>query len=550
MRPMIAFGMFFTALLLVPSLTASASSPTWTVDVGPGYITTAPAVDDRGIYVRTSGFWTGEERPEVLAFTRDGEERWRFSNADVVQHDMAPLLLVPAGQGECGTWPDMVLVGWANGRYDALSASTGEALWNITTPSIGWGITGSSILDGDEVVFPGRASLHRACLADGQATLDVPIGEGWRNGVVRTATGYWVGDEAGVLWHIGDDGAAVEALQLNGSIRHAPLVIDNGLLLHVQHTTSSTIFHYDFTTVVLTNLTGSGASPAVPTAHDNFVFFGDDSGVTSVRCNPVCAVVDRHQTTVNGEMVWTPFNSLQAPVNTPDGGWIDLAVNNTGAFTSRTFVTTPHDGYGTAAPGFGNNLRAYGNDAGVLMVYLDDAPSSPTSSYDAQPLFGALLVALTLGAVSGLASKNRTHDAWRLFSLFLVVLALLLLPDLSSSWNQSLTRTEPAAPEDEWNPQWPEAWLGTQVVVMEFENEVIEIGGLVGHATVLELTQAAAQQHNITLEVESTNLGPLLVSINGTSGAGWEYFVNGARGALAMDDAPVQTPVVLVWRLA
>ena len=61
---------------------------------------------------------------------------------------------------------------------------------------------------------------------------------------------------------------------------------------------------------------------------------------------------------------------------------------------------------------------------------------------------------------------------------------------------------------------------------------------------------AAAQQHNITLEVESTNLGPLLVSINGTSGAGWEYFVNGARGALAMDDAPVQTPVVLVWRLA
>ena len=154
------------------------------------------------------------------------------------------------------------------------------------------------------------------------------------------------------------------------------------------------------------------------------------------------------------------------------------------------------------------------------MVYLDDAPSSPTSSYDAQPLFGALLVALTLGAVAGLASKNRTHDAWRLFSLFLVVLALLLLPDLSSSWNQSLTRTEPAAPEDEWNPQWPEAWLGTQVVVMEFENEVIEIGGLVGHATVLELTQAAAQQHNITLEVESTNLGPLLVSINGTSG-GW-----------------------------
>ena len=226
----------------------------------------------------------------------------------------------------------MVLVGWANGRYDALSASTGEALWNITTPSIGWGITGSSILDGDEVVFPGRASLHRACLADGQATLDVPIGEGWRNGVVRTATGYWVGDEAGVLWHIGDDGAAVEALQLNGSIRHAPLVIDNEAAssratYDEQHDFSLRFHHRR------PDQSHGSASPAVPTAHDNFVFFGDDSGVTSVRCNPVCAVVDRHQTTVNGEMVWTPFNSLQAPVNTPDGGWIDLAVNNTGTFT-------------------------------------------------------------------------------------------------------------------------------------------------------------------------------------------------------------------------
>jgi hypothetical protein len=45
-------------------------------------------------------------------------------------------------------------------------------------------------------------------------------------------------------------------------------------------------------------------------------------------------------------------------------------------------------------------------------------------------------------------------------------------------------------------------------------------------------------------------LGTYLVSLNGTEATGWEYFVDGQRGTLAVDDASVASNSVLVWRLA
>ena len=63
---------FFVGLFLfffTPYASAATWSPAWEQDVGPGYITTSPVSDGEHVYVRTSGFWTGEERPEVKAFT-------------------------------------------------------------------------------------------------------------------------------------------------------------------------------------------------------------------------------------------------------------------------------------------------------------------------------------------------------------------------------------------------------------------------------------------------------------------------------------------------
>ena len=549
MRPLLLLGLLLSALML-SSASAAASAPSWTADVGPGYITTAPVVGADHVFVRTSGFWVGEQRPEVIAFSHGGEERWRYMNSNTVQHDMAPLMLVPSGEGACGVWPDMVLVGWADGRFDALSADTGASLWNVSTPVVGWGITGAFVIDGDEVVFPGRASLHRVCLANGESSLNVTVGEGWRNGVAQTPSGYWLGDEAGTLWHVERNGSVSSPIQFNGSIRHAPVVMGDRLLLHVQQSSSSTILSYNTLSSSATTLAVSGTSPAVPLKVDQKAIFGDGSGLTSVVCNSNCSVSDTYETLVNGEMAWTPNGTLHAPINTPSGGWLSVSVTTNGNFTSPTVFSTPHDGYGTAAPAFGSGLSVYGNDAGVLMVYVTEASTPTASSFDAQPVLGAVFLMLAMGGMAVLASSSRTTDAWRLFTLVVLLLALFMLPDISGSWNAALVHEEEDTPTSQWKQHWPDTWLGTQVVVIEFEDETLEIGGLVGHESVLALTQAAALDLDVDVELESTSLGTYLVAINGTSGAGWEYFVNGERGVLAVDDAMVETSVVLVWRLA
>ena len=56
--------------------------------------------------------------------------------------------------------------------------------------------------------------------------------------------------------------------------------------------------------------------------------------------------------------------------------------------------------------------------------------------------------------------------------------------------------------------------------------------------------------NDLPLKTEDTSLGLYVLSINGTEGSGWEYFLNGARGSLAVDDAPVDSTVVVRWRLA
>ena len=76
------------------------------------------------------------------------------------------------------------------------------------------------------------------------------------------------------------------------------------------------------------------------------------------------------------------------------------------------------------------------------------------------------------------------------------------------------------------------------------------VGGLVGHSSVWDLTQAAVEEQGLTLEVESTGLGLYVVAIDGVKGSGWEYTVNGVRGTMAVDDAAIESTLVLRWHLA
>jgi hypothetical protein len=88
------------------------------------------------------------------------------------------------------------------------------------------------------------------------------------------------------------------------------------------------------------------------------------------------------------------------------------------------------------------------------------------------------------------------------------------------------------------------------VVVFEFEDETVLVGGLEDHPDVWDLTQAAADEAGLTLTTELTGLGVYITAINGTSASGWEYFLNGERGVVAVDEAAVNSTVVLRWRLA
>ena len=69
-------------------------------------------------------------------------------------------------------------------------------------------------------------------------------------------------------------------------------------------------------------------------------------------------------------------------------------------------------------------------------------------------------------------------------------------------------------------------------------------------AATAEATVAAAEEHSMDLELEATPIGTYLASINGITGSGWEYFIDGERGAFAVDEASVPPTGVLVWRLA
>ncbi len=214
------FALLFASLLVClggVSVSSASWTASWSVDLGPGYITTSPVTDDERVYVRTSGFWTGEERPEVRAFDHQGELQWTHRHPTTTQHDMSPLLLVSGGTGPCGSWPDLLLVGWANGQVEALHPSNATVVWSINTTVDGWGVTGAMLLDGDRVVVPTRSGLARACLEDGVMDLNVNLSLGWRNGVAKTDDAYWMGSETGHLWKVSLDGRDVRGSTSRGN---------------------------------------------------------------------------------------------------------------------------------------------------------------------------------------------------------------------------------------------------------------------------------------------------------------------------------------------
>ena len=199
---------------------------------------------------------------------------------------------------------------------------------------------------------------------------------------------------------------------------------------------------------------------------------------------------------------------------------------------------------------------AFGNDAGVLMVFLDSTDhtsiidgkeefesDSEESSFQVEPEH-FLLVALVIGMVVFQSRKDSAMVA-KLGVLLVLVISIIALPSISEVWSKEVDELSDS-PGD-WNDDWPEEWKDTQVVVFELPNGDVAIGGLEGHENVEQLTDSAAIQLGITIEKQTYSIGDMIVSFNGEELEGWEFTIDGERSQLGISASEVSEASVVRW---
>ena len=530
-------------LFLLPFAKAE-SNHSWEHEFENGYITTQPLLVEDSVFVRTSGFWMGDERPQVSAFEiTSGDELWTYRSETTLQHDMSPLMFVEAGSGVCGVWQDLLIVAWADGKVTALDSSNGELVWEQQTEVNVLGITGKLGIDGDRVVVPTRQGLSTFCLDDGAQLLRVEFEEiGWRNGVLVSESGYHVGTEAGVLYSVNRDGTMTNSSIGDGKIRHAPIETQHGLVIHLQTATGSVLY---LNNSIIGNY---GSSPAMPLQFEDHIFLATSNEWVSLSCNDItCLEESRSSFHSNGEMSMRTLknNSVEiwVPSNTPDGGW--------GVFNRTSLQrmhTTSFDSYTTAAPGFSSAAMALGNDMGLLQVTVFDSDETiePESTFSLiEALHYVLLLSSYLLCCLFFATNNKPK-LLKAFTMFLLLFTLAVVPEISAKWP---TLAESDA-EATWDAEWPEEWRDTQIVVIEIDGTENVIGGLSGYSNVYELTQAATLSLGISTEYEDQYLGLYLLSFNETEGDGWEFTIDGSRPNTGIVDTTIDSDSILRWRPA
>ena len=531
-------------LVLLLPFTKAESNYLWEHEFENGYITTQPLIVDDSVYIRTSGFWIGDERPQVSAFDLfSGDELWTFRSETTLQHDMSPLLFIESGSGTCGTWQNLLIVAWADGKVTALNPSDGVLVWEHQTEVNVLGITGKLGLDEDRVVVPTRQGLSALCLETGEQLLRVEFQEvGWRNGVLISESGYHVGTETGILYSVNRDGTMTNTSIGDGKIRHAPIETQHGLLIHLQTATGSTLY-------LNNSVLGTyGFSPALPLQYEDRIFLATSEEWISLRCDDITCIEDsRSSFHSNGEMSINHLKNgsieIWIPSNTPDGGW--------GVFNQTSQLrmhTTKFDTYTTAAPAFSTAAMALGNDMGILQVTIfeGDRPTEDPSSFSLiETLHYALLLSSYLLCCLFFATRNKPRF-WKALTLFLLLFTLAAVPEVSTKWPTLIEQDT----EAKWNPEWPEEWRDTQIVIIEIDGAENVIGGLNGYSNVYELTQAASESLGISTEYEDQYLGLYLLSFNGTEGDGWEFTLDGARSNTGIVDTSIDSDSILRWRPA
>ena len=542
------------ALLLAPFASAGLTVPG-------GYVSTAPLVVDDHVLIRSSGTFDGTTPPMVRAYGEGGAVNWVIEGRATIQPDMAELVIMPAGTSDCGAWPEQVIIAWSSGLLEARSPDEGLALWQANTSIQGWGLTANPVVVDEGLLITTRSGIELRCPSNGALLHAAETGLGWRNPAVMVNGTAHVGDESGRLWSW-TPGEAPSFIELDGTIRHAPLAINGGLLVHLQTQGSSLIQWLPLgedqrpSAPSQPHRLASGASPGMPLAlNATTAAVADASGV---------------QVLTWAEDGWATSRLSSAPVQGPlrvDSGWLTGSVNaQAGGFfafavhdgSSELVFNTDLAGYGTAPPvGCGDAWLLVKDEGHVVLDSLSEDASCPllgaTSTVvdeapvDKSPIVWTLALMVAFLAGSAAFYRRGPMHALRWSSPFVLIALVALMPALMGWWADQAPQTEG---ETLWDDTWPEAWQDGQVVVFELPNETFAMGGLEPRPSALEATVAAADELGLSLDTEDHALGTWVTAINGTTADGWIFEVNGIRPMVGPGAYPLPSSSVLVWRLA
>jgi hypothetical protein len=528
----------------------------WEYDFGKTFISTKPLIANETLFVRTST--STSNSAGIYAFDLNGELIWSKMNSNSIFNDMSPITYVEQGQGDCGAWPDMLLVGWSDGTVDALHPGTGSVFWHKETEVVTWGITGSMLVDSDELIVPTRNGLINFCLSNGSTNFEVQTGLGWRNGVSKAGQNYFLGDEAGILWKVSKEGDYSSKFLDIGKIRHAPLVIGDMLLVHGQGVTGSKVAlvnPVDFSIEVISN---SGPSPGIPILFKSIIITIDSSYINTFDCSTSCQFLDQYPFTSNGESSLVFNEMFMLPRNTVEGGWGIFSINSSGGLRLSELPTSEYDWYGTAGPEYqiiaGREILAIGNDNGNLQVFSSKNVNEPEqdlfeSDYISQIGTFILFILVTTSGIQFLRENYRSSFKYLL--IILVALSTFAFNDIFLAWSSYVSEINDDAQSQEalWDESWPEEWLGTQIVIFEFANQSLISGGHVNAKDALELTHKAAVQLDISVEDSDTSIGKYIESFNGVRGEGWIFYVDGSEAMISSEYAEINSDSIVHWRI-
>lgn len=542
------------ALFLAPFASASLTVPG-------GYVSTSPLVVDDHVLIRSSGTFDGTSPPMVRAYAEDGAVKWVIEGKATMQPDMADLVLMPAGSSACGAWPEQVIIAWSSGLLEARSPDEGLPLWQVNTTVHGWGLTATPVVVDEGLLITTRSGIELRCPSNGTLLHTAETGLGWRNpGVMINGTVH-VGDETGRLWSW-TPGEPPSFIELEGAIRHAPLAINGGLLVHLQTQRTSLVQwlpldeHQHPTPSSHAHRLTSGASPGMPVLlNATTAAIADGSGVHVVQWTEGGWDATRLSTSPVQGPLRVEGGWLTGSVNAPEGGFFAFAM--TSESTDVAFGTDLR-GYGTAPPVLCGEGWLLVKDAGHVVV---DVQSNDTScplvsrpaleaaqeSVDKSPIVWTLALMTAFLAGSTAFYRRGLLNALRWSSPFLLIALVALMPALMGWWADQAPQSEG---EPVWDEAWPEAWRDGQVVVFELPNETLAFGGFEPRPTPLEATVFAADSLGLSVSLEDHALGTWVTAINGTTSDGWVYEVNGVRPMIGADAYALPTSSVLVWRLA